>query len=73
MLKYMRTHATSWFIKIIIGAIIVVFILFYGGQREEKKKTIVATVGHHTITRAEFDRTYQELSLIHISEPTRPY
>jgi peptidyl-prolyl cis-trans isomerase D len=61
MLKYMRTHATSWFIKVIIGAIIVVFILFYGGQRQERKKTIVATVGDHTITIAEFDRTYQEV------------
>ena len=61
MLKYLRTHATSWIIKVMIGAIIVVFILFYGGRRQEKKKTIVATVGRHTITRVEFDRTYQDL------------
>jgi peptidyl-prolyl cis-trans isomerase D len=59
MLKFMRKHATSWFIKIVIGAIVVVFILYFGGQRQERRKLIVATVGDNSITRGDFDRTYR--------------
>jgi len=58
MLKFMRAHATSWIIKVIIGVIIVVFVLFYGGQWYEQRQSTVATVGHQRITKAEFDRTY---------------
>jgi peptidyl-prolyl cis-trans isomerase D len=61
MLKYMRTHATSWFIKILLGLIIVVFILWGMGSIRSKKETVVATVGGNHITRGEFDRTYQNL------------
>lgn len=59
MLKFMRAHATSWIIKVIIGVIIVVFVLFYGGQWYEQRQSTVATVGHQRITKGEFDRTYQ--------------
>ena len=59
MLKFMRTHATSWIIKIIIGVIIVVFVLFYGGQWYEQRQLTVAEVGHQRITKGEFERTYQ--------------
>jgi peptidyl-prolyl cis-trans isomerase D len=61
MLKYMRTHATSWFIKILLGLIIVVFVLWGMGRMKSKEETIIAKVGGDYITRAEFDRTYQEL------------
>jgi peptidyl-prolyl cis-trans isomerase D len=61
MLKYMRTHATSWFIKILLGLIIVVFVLWGMGRIKSKEETIIATVGGDYITRVEFDRTYQEL------------
>jgi peptidyl-prolyl cis-trans isomerase D len=59
MLKFMRTHATSWFIKIIIGAIVVVFVLYFGGQREERKKTVIATIGDYHIGIGDFNRAYQ--------------
>jgi peptidyl-prolyl cis-trans isomerase D len=59
MLKYMRTHATSWFIKILLGLIIVVFVLWGMGRIKSKEETIVAKVGGDYITRGEFDRAYQ--------------
>jgi peptidyl-prolyl cis-trans isomerase D len=60
MLKYMRTHATSWFIKILLVLIIVVFVMWGMGRLKNKGETIIAKVGGDYITRAEFDRTYQE-------------
>ncbi len=61
MLKYMRSHATSWFIKILLGLIIVVFVLWGMGRIKNKEKTVVATIGRQSITKAEFDRMYQNL------------
>jgi peptidyl-prolyl cis-trans isomerase D len=61
MLKYMRTHATSWIIKILLGLIIVVFVMWGMGRMKSKEETIIAKVGGDHITRTEFDRTYQEL------------
>jgi peptidyl-prolyl cis-trans isomerase D len=58
MLKFMRTHATSWFIKILLGAIIVVFVLWGMGSIRTKKETVIATVGGDYITRMQFERTY---------------
>lgn len=61
MLRYMRTHATSWFIKILLGLIIVVFVLWGMGSIKSKKETVVATVGGDYILRGEFDRTYHNV------------
>jgi peptidyl-prolyl cis-trans isomerase D len=61
MLKFMRTHATSWFIKILLTLIIVVFVLWGMGSIKSKKETIVATVGGDYITRVEFDQAYRTL------------
>jgi peptidyl-prolyl cis-trans isomerase D len=61
MLKYMRTHATSWFIKILLVLIIVVFVMWGMGRIKDKEETTIAKVGGEYITRAEFDRTYQEM------------
>jgi len=61
MLKFMRTHATSWFIKILLTLIIVVFVLWGMGSIKSKKETIVATVGGDYITRVEFDRAHHNV------------
>lgn len=61
MLRFMRTHAGSWIIKILLGLIIVVFIFWGVGRIESKKKTVVATVGDYFITIGEFDRAYNNL------------
>jgi len=60
MLRYMRTHAASWGIKVILGLIIVVFVFWGVGRIESKKKTVVAKVGDRYITVGEFDRAYRE-------------
>jgi peptidyl-prolyl cis-trans isomerase D len=62
MLKFMRTHATSWFIKIILTLIIVVFIFWGIGSIKNKGETVVATVGGEHIDRVDFDRTYRDVS-----------
>jgi peptidyl-prolyl cis-trans isomerase D len=62
MLKFMRTHATSWFIKIILTLIIVVFIFWGIGSIKNKGETVVATVGGQHIDRVDFDRTYRDVS-----------
>lgn len=60
MLRYMRTHAASWGIKVILGLIIVVFVFWGVGRIESKRKTVVAKVGDHYITIGEFERAYRE-------------
>ncbi len=61
MLKFMRTHATSWIIKILLGLIIVVFIFWGMGSVRSKRETVVATVGGYDITKGEFEHTYNTL------------
>ncbi len=61
MLRMMREHATSWFIKIILGAIVIVFVLWgvgnYGAQRESR----VALVNGQPITVDEYRGAYNNL------------
>jgi len=61
MLRYMRTHATSWIIKILLGLIIVVFVFWGMGRMKSKKETVMATVGDTLITIGQFDRSYRDL------------
>jgi peptidyl-prolyl cis-trans isomerase D len=61
MLKFMRTHATSWFIKIILALIIVVFVFWGIGAIKNKGETVVATVGGEHISRVDFDRAYRDM------------
>ena len=63
MLKYMRTHAASWGIKVLLGLIIVVFIFWGVGRIESKRKTVVATVAGQYIAIGEFDKLYRDLLL----------
>ena len=61
MLKFMRTHATSWAIKILLVLIIIVFVLWGVGSIKQKEETVVATVGHQSITTEEFERLYNNI------------
>lgn len=64
MLDVMRKHASSWLIKVILGAIIVTFIFFFGyssyrkgtgGGRVGAEGDIVAKVNGVPISEAEFE------------------
>jgi peptidyl-prolyl cis-trans isomerase D len=61
MLKFMRTHATSWAIKIILVLIIIVFVLWGVGSIKEREETVVVTVEHQSITTEEFERSYNSI------------
>ena len=61
MLKLMRQHATSWFIKILLGAIVIVFVFFGVGSFQEQRKTKAAIVNGDLITMAEYLKTHKML------------
>ena len=61
MLKFMRQHATSWFIKIALGLIIVVFIFWGVGGFRGDEGAVVAKVGGTIIDVRTFRDTYQKM------------
>ena len=61
MLSLMRKHATSWLIKIILGAIVVVFVLWGVGSWTTQRSGRVATVNGETITIEEYRIAYKRL------------
>lgn len=61
MLYLMRKYATSWLIKVLLGAIVVVFVLWGVGSYKSQKTTRVALVNGETITLEEYKQTYSNL------------
>jgi len=61
MLYLMRKYATSWLIKVLLGAIVVVFVLWGVGSYRSQKTTRVALVDGETITLEEYKQTYSNL------------
>lgn len=61
MLSYMRKHARSWFIKVLLGAVIVVFIFFYGFSLRERASAVVAKVNGTKIAQREFQKQFERL------------
>ncbi len=61
MLKFMRKHATSWFIKIALGLIIVVFIFWGVGGFRGDEGTVVAKVGDTIIDVKTYRGAYQRM------------
>ena len=62
MLKYMRTHATSWIIKVGLFFIIVVFAFYFGwGRVRGRHERMVAEVNGQFITLKDFNQSYQNL------------
>ena len=53
MLRLMRDYATSWMIKIILGAIVVVFVFWGVGSFRNRKANIIASVNGDAITLEE--------------------
>ncbi len=68
MLKYMRTHATSWIIKVGLSFIIVVFALYFGfGRIRGRREGTVAKVNGQFITVKDFNQSYQNLLALYRS------
>jgi peptidyl-prolyl cis-trans isomerase D len=61
MLSYMRKHARSWFIKVLLGAVIVVFIFFYGFSLRERASALVAEVNGIKIAQRDFQKQFERL------------
>ncbi len=65
MLSYMRKNAGSWMIKVLLFGVALSFVIGFGilpTLRDEKGGgTVVAQVGDRRITRAEWDRAYENL------------
>jgi peptidyl-prolyl cis-trans isomerase D len=57
----MRDYATSWMIKIILGAIVVVFVFWGVGSFRNRKANIIASVNGDAITFEEYRSTYGTL------------
>jgi peptidyl-prolyl cis-trans isomerase D len=61
MLNMMRKHASSWLIKVLLGAIVIVFVFWGVGSFRSRKASRVAQVNDETITREEYQRFYDNL------------
>ena len=61
MLRLMRDYATSWLIKVLLGAIVIVFIFWGVGSFQERRAGRVALVNGQPIDVASFNRAYNNL------------
>ena len=61
MLSFMRKHARSWFIKVLLGTVIVVFVAFYGFNLSERESTLIVSVNDAKITVKEFQAYLERL------------
>ncbi|MEE8110968.1 MAG: SurA N-terminal domain-containing protein, partial [bacterium] len=61
MLKFMRKHGGSWFIKIILSVIVVTFVGFFGFTAVQGPFTrdVVATVDGEPVTLGEYQAAYR--------------
>ena len=61
MLSLMRKHATSWLIKILLGAIVIVFVFWGVGSFRSRKGSLVASVNGDIIIAEEYNQAYNAL------------
>ncbi len=61
MLRFLRQSATSWLIKIILGAIVIVFVFWGVGSFRSQRKDRVALVNGETITSKEYREAYNKI------------
>jgi peptidyl-prolyl cis-trans isomerase D len=61
MLRLMRDYATSWMIKVILGAIVIVFVFWGVGSFRNRKANIIATVNEEAITLDDYRSVYNRL------------
>jgi len=61
MLQFMRKHAQSWLIKVLLGLIIAVFVLYFGSTRWRDPADALVKVGDQQITFNDYRKEYQKL------------
>ena len=61
MLRFLRQSATSWLIKMILGAIVIVFVFWGVGSFRSERKDRVALVNDETITSKEYGEAYNNI------------
>ncbi len=61
MLRFLRKHARSWVMYIILGVIIFVFVLYFGSNRGADSAHAIAIIDGKTISEAEFRNEYEKL------------
>lgn len=61
MLRLMRDYASSWLIKVILGAIVIVFVFWGVGSFRAQKGGRVAIVNGESITMEEYRKEYNNL------------
>ncbi len=61
MLRLMREHASSWLIKIILGAIVIVFVFWGVGSFRQEKADRIAFVNEEPITAEQYREAYNRL------------
>jgi peptidyl-prolyl cis-trans isomerase D len=61
MLRLMRDYATSWLIKIILGAIVVVFVFWGVGSFRNRNTNVIASVNGEGVSLEEYRSTYNNL------------
>ena len=59
MLQFMRKHARSWIMKVLLGLIIIVFIFYFGSLRWSREAESVAEIDGKYITYADYRRELQ--------------
>ncbi|KKK99203.1 hypothetical protein LCGC14_2635080, partial [marine sediment metagenome] len=61
MLSLMRKYATTWLIKVILGAIVIVFVFWGVGSFRAQRAGRVAVVNGETITVEEYREVYNNI------------
>ncbi|MBW2200449.1 MAG: SurA N-terminal domain-containing protein [Deltaproteobacteria bacterium] len=61
MLRLMRDYATSWMIKLLLGAIVIVFVFWGVGSYRSQRSSRVAFVNGEVITVDEYRKAYDNL------------
>lgn len=61
MLHLMRKYATTWMIKVLLGAIVVVFVFWGVGSWREQRAKRVASVNGESITIEEYKEAYNAI------------
>lgn len=61
MLSFLRRHARSWLMSVILGIIIFVFVLYFGSNRGSQSTQAIAVIDGKAISEGEFHDEYGKL------------